>query len=400
VINRGNATAHTGENRAVGNASSNTATNSQGASGGGPAVNFAAAENKSNGSASITTGAADALGNQATSTDLDVLNRGVASAITGGNRAVGNASGNTADNLQTARGGRVATNSATALNSSDGTATITTGNAVALGNDASSEGGGTVINRGFARAVTGVNSATGNASSSSSFGTQFAAAGIAANTAQADNASTGTARVVTGSAQATGNRSATTITQDDEGDDDLVNDITQDVLVINRGSAVAVTGDNRAVGNSSFNDAELTQRAFGFRVGANSGNVSSHSDGVASISTGSATATGNESNTDVVQSAAINPGSSPLALVDQAIVIRNVGDASAISGRNAGTGNGSVNIGVNRQLAGAVAAVHSNSGSSANDSDGTVDIDTGDAWALGNHSETSGSQSEETTAAA
>ncbi len=41
-------------------------------------------------------------------------------------------------------------------------------------------------------------------------------------------------------------------------------------------------------------------------------------------------------------------------------------------------------FGLNRQLAGAVAAVHSNNAPSQNNSDGVVDIDTGSAHAVGN----------------
>ena len=67
VINRGVAFAGSGGNTATGNASSNTAFNFQFALGS-IAMNQAAVENHSNGTASITTGASDATGNQATTT--------------------------------------------------------------------------------------------------------------------------------------------------------------------------------------------------------------------------------------------------------------------------------------------------------------------------------------------
>lgn len=397
VSNRGAANATSGVNRAVGNISSNTSTNSQGASGGGPAVNTASVDNHSNGSAWITTGSSDATGNIADTTDADVSNRGTATATSGRNRAAGNASGNTADNRQSASGGRVANNTATVLNHSDGTAAITTGSSKAVGNDAISDGGGTIVNRGFATAVSGANDALGNSSGNTAFNGQFALGGVAVNQANADNHSTGTARVSTGAADAAGNRATTTVSQEDEGSDDPVTDISQDIVVINRGSAVAVSGANRATGNASVNDAETSQRAFGVRVAANTGNTVSHSDGIASIHTGSATAIGNSAKTTVDQTALT---SEPFALVGQTITVRNVGDATAASGRNVGTGNGSVNFGLNRQLAGAVAAVHSNSAPAENNSTGAVDIDTGSAYALGNWTANNASQDTKSTGAA
>jgi hypothetical protein len=392
VINRGSANATTGANRAAGNSSSNTATNSQGASGGGPAVNTALADNYSNGNASITTGNADAAGNKATAIDADVLNRGSANAITGGNRAAGNASGNTADNLQRATGGRVAFNTATVRNNSDGTATITTGNATALGNDAWSDGGGTIVNRGVAAAITGNNDARGNVSGNSAFNTQFVGGGLATNLATAINKSTGTATVTTGAADALGNWATTNVDQDSSGSDDPWVQIDQTVLVNNRGSALAVTGQNNATGNGSTNIADTLQRAFGGRVAANLGDTSTHSDGFASIHTGSANATGNKSSTAINQNASVPSEHAPLSLVDQTLVVRNAGDATAVSGRNIGTGNGSASLGINRQFVGAVAAVHTNTASSQGNSDGTADIDTGNSAAVGNLADNAGDQ--------
>lgn len=390
VSNRGSARAVSGANRAAGNSSSNTATNSQGASGGGPAVNFGATTNWSNGSADITTGWANALGNQST-TDTDVTNRGAATAISGNNTAVGNASGSTAGNAQRTFGGRIASNTATVSNNSDGSASVTTGSAKALGNDATSSGG-TVINRGIATAVTGVNNAVGNRSTNVSTNGQFAAAGQAFNLANVDNHSTGSASVVTGAADAMGNKSTTIVSQEDSGSDDPWVDISQDVLVVNRGTALALTGSNTATGNASHNAALSAQRALGVSLAVNNGNSVSHSGGTASILTGSATAVGNKATTTVDQSAMVNATTSPLALVGQTITIRNIGDATAVSGRNTGTGNGSVNLGLNRQLAGAVAAVHSSSGSAQNHSDGSSDVSTGSSWAVGNDTETAGTQ--------
>jgi hypothetical protein len=294
--------------------------------------------------------------------------------------------------VQTARGSRVASNSAPVLNNSDGTAVITTGTAKALGNDAVSDGGGTVINRGFAAAVSGANRAVGNLSVNLAVARQFAAGGFATNLTTADNESNGTASVTTGAAAAIGNRSTTTISQTSDDNDDPVVDISQDIVVVNRGSAVAITGDNLATGNGSANAAGSIQRALGGLVAFNTGTAVSHSDGLASIQTGDATATGNLATTTADQSATVSPDTNPFALVDQTVTIRNIGDATAASGRNTGTGNGSANLGLTRQLAGAVAAVHSNSGPAENNSRGTSDTSTGNAEATGNSSDSSGAQ--------
>ncbi len=117
---------------------------------------------------------------------------------------------------------------AAVTNNSNGTAQITTGSADALGNDATSEGGGTVINRGDASAASGANGAVGNSSGNTALNSQFAAGGTALNSAAVTNHSTGTALIDTGAADAMGNRAVTTISQEDEGIDDLVTPIDQD----------------------------------------------------------------------------------------------------------------------------------------------------------------------------
>ena len=394
VSNRGIGFAGSGGNFAVGNASTNTALASQGAAGGSVAANLAEALSRSNGTATITTGWSDALGNKATTVTDDgtVVNRGIARAVSGANRAIGNFSGNTAENVQRASAARIATNLASGRNKSDGTATITTGSASALGNDAMTEGAGTVINRGVADAISGNNSATGNGSSNTAFNGQLAVGSFATNLASAENHSSGTALVDTGAADATGNRAVTVVSQDDEGDDDLFVHIEQDVTVINRGFATAVSGNNSATGNASSNTAETVQRAFGFRFAVNSANTVSNSTGVASILTGSATATGNIARTTADQVATVLPEAHPFALVDQTLTVRNIGDATAISGRNVGTGNGSVNTGLNDQFASAAAAIHPNVADTQNNSVGVVTVDTGTSAAVGNSTDVAGSQ--------
>ncbi|MDP9418927.1 MAG: hypothetical protein M3P53_02045, partial [Actinomycetota bacterium] len=304
VDNEGHARANTGDNVAIGNASDNDADNDQDARAGDGrrrdgdriATNDAVTSNNSDGTAIIETGDATAFGNHSTTNvgqladvdgegrggfaridqDADVDNEGHARANTGDNVAIGNASDNDADNDQDARAGdgrrrdgdRIATNDAVTSNDSDGTATIETGDAHAVGNlsatdieqvaDVELDGGdcnrdcdrdrdckrgcdrdckrdckrdwkkcdrgcdrgfgrggfaridqdADVDNEGRARANTGGNVAIGNASDNDADNDQRARArrgGIATNTGEASNDSDGTADVATGDAKAIGN---------------------------------------------------------------------------------------------------------------------------------------------------------------------------------------------------
>lgn len=163
TTNVGVAVANTGGNTAVGNASDNDSDVDQDATavGGGDdtvAVNDASGGNSSSGSANISTGNANSVGNQSTTSnsqiasgggggggltlvdqESDTTNVGLAVSNTGLNTAVGNASDNDADIDQDAvaiGGGddTVAVNTAGLSNYSSGTATIVTGNANAIGN--------------------------------------------------------------------------------------------------------------------------------------------------------------------------------------------------------------------------------------------------------------------------
>ncbi|MGI9120745.1 MAG: beta strand repeat-containing protein, partial [Acidimicrobiales bacterium] len=473
VDNSGSATAETGGNVAIGNASTNAAANFQAAAAGSVrrdvtadkvvASNVGAATNDSDGSADITTGDACAIGNtsitnvgQLADVGIDgsgfvivdqsatVDNFGEATADTGDNAAFGNLSANAAVSLQLAAAGSrrgdvtaddiVASNVGAATNTSDGSATISTGDAFAAGNasvtnvgqlaDADIDGSGFVIvdqeadvtNAGFADADTGDNLAIGNLSGNFAVNLQLAAAGsrrgdvetdilVASNIGTADNTSDGTATINTGDADAIGNTSITNVGQladvGIDGSGFVIVD--QSTTVDNFGEATADTGDNAAFGNLSANAAVNLQLAVaGSRrgdvdadtvVASNVGAATNTSDGSATISTGDALAAGNTSATDVVQVAdfAVD-GFGGFTLVNQSAGVVNFGSATASTGDNAAFGNLSANFAANDQLAAAGSlfgdvmgtVVANNTGDAANDSDGFGGITTGDAGAFGN----------------
>ena len=371
------------------------------------------------------------------------LNAGAALANTGVNGAVGNASLNAAsvgdpNNLALPQNTEVdvdgigfANNSASATNASDGTAWITTGDANAIGNDsrtnvmqdAHAEFGdqgvniqtqlAPVINVGLGVANTGVNGAVGNLSQNSAAvaqdalgadGTGPALAAIVNNSGEAANSSNGTAEIHTGDAWARGNWSTTDVSQWTEADGTALAVQTQVGLVANVGVGVANTGVNGAIGNASQNNAGLAQTAIldlgtatlGLGIVNNSGAASNDSDGSASIITGDAYASGNESTTRVRQ--AIDP--TGVAVQTQLGMVANIGIAASNSGVNGAVGNISDNasgdngafltqnatVDPNSLLAGVSTA--SNQGEASNGSDGTASISTGAASSLGNHSDT------------
>ncbi|MDP9020428.1 MAG: hypothetical protein M3N25_06460, partial [Actinomycetota bacterium] len=365
-----------------------------------------------------------------------VTNDGSATADTGGNGAVGNASDNTATNDQeaTAQGGggdAVASNSGGASNKSDGTAVVKTGDATAAGSTSntavsqkSSGSGGAdqgarVSNTGSASANTGGNRAVGNRSENVARNNQNARAGsggpvaggdaVAFNAGGASNRSDGTAVVKTGDATALGVASTTAVNQQSHSGGGLVA-ADQTAVVVNDGTAVANTGGNVAVGNASRNlavnvqDAEADAGLFfgwGDAVAFNVGKASNYSDGTAVIVTGDAKAIGVAATTVVNQAVHAAgcqvlwwPGCllGGLVVADQTAVVVNEGFAVANTGDNRAVGNRSRNLAVNVQVADADAdglffgggdAVAFNVGGASNYSDGTAVIVTGDAKAIG-----------------
>ncbi len=402
--------------------------------------------NNSDGSASITTGAALAVGNDTTTVvnqtsdtniagtgfalvdqALTVANLGASIANSGLNVAVGNASQNNANNTQVARIAEagagnlnvedaVAANNATQWNQSDGSASITTGNAHGTGNRSSTfanqtadnditkgwnlvDQGGLIVNLGLGVSNSGLNIALGNGSQNTNNGPQTArireaGAGnlnidgdaAASNTQDLSNKSDGRASIETGCSCADGNIATTHLNADGDGD----------IALFNVGVGVSNSGLNIAVGNASTNTinsqsvARISENGAGNLnadddvVAANTVTANNWSRGSATIKTGNATGIGNTATNQV------GGGDS---------VVVNLGIGLSNTGLNIGVGNGSTNTIKSNTNAALVEngagnldldddGVASNVITEVNDSDGTVDIDTGDAYALGNRSAT------------
>jgi hypothetical protein len=158
----------------------------------------------------------------------------------------------------------------------------------------------------------------------------------------------------------------------------------QEAEVVNAGVGVANSGLNAAVGNSSDNDADVDQDADG-ALAFNSANTSNKSDGSASIRTGAATATGNDSRTSIAQSA--DGGDGPgVSIVVQDSDVLNAGLGIANSGLNFARGNNSENEAeVEQEAEGLLAA---NTATTTNSSNGSASITTGAATGTGNRSST------------
>jgi hypothetical protein len=101
--------------------------------------------------------------------------------------------------------------------------------------------------------------------------------------------------------------------------------VDQHPTVTNSGTAVATTGDNKALGNTSDNSSATTNT----------------SKGHASIETGPAVATGNLATTSVTQSAATSATRQGSSIIDQSASVTNRGVALARTGHNGVTGDGS-----------------------------------------------------------
>jgi hypothetical protein len=165
--------------------------------------------------------------------------------------------------------------------------------------------------------------------------------------------------------------------------------------VTNEGSATAVTGDNRAIGNRSDNDASTEQSASndgnGNGAAVNIGTSSNESDGTARIDTGDATATGNVSFTTIDQQMNLAIPAMGFYLGDQVARVTNSGEAVANTGDNLAVGNESENEAETDQDADAGAGgggTATNIGTTRNESDGSAEIVTGNADAVGNDSVT------------
>ncbi len=280
VGNSGGAAASSGGNSATGNQSDNTATAATtgtitGALGNllGVSLTLGAPQNASSGTAAVSTGPANAAGNSSAgavnqangsgggrgSGNLQsgsVANSGQADANSGGNTAVGNGSTNVANQVQNVSGGLLGVGIVIGgpTNVSNGTATIETGEASASGNV--SEGSVTQVNGGGGGHVPfGLGIGLG-----SGFCSRF-------SEQVADVSNNGSASANTGGNEAVGNASSNTATSETAG---------------------ALSGDLLGLGDLLGVDVSL-------------GGPTNQSDGSAAITTGAATAAGNESTGTVTQ---------------------------------------------------------------------------------------------------
>jgi len=324
-------------------------------------VNGQAVTNNLNGTASATTGDANATGNAATTgatqtitptnssggggaatgQTVAVTNSGQAAANTGNNTVIGNDVSVNAPAVQIVRnhgppGGRIGNitliNDQDVRTTLDGSARATTGDADAIGNTADtnvsqSQGGSgsgvggaqsaTVTNVGNASANTGNNTVIGNNVVINIpvnqvvrlFGIFRGDISISmVNNQSVVNNLTGSATLTTGDANATGNMATTSLSQ---GSGAGSGGGTQSATVTNIGDASANTGNNTVIGNNLIINMPVNQkvRLFGIFRGditislVNNQTIVNNLTGSASLVTGNATAIGNASNTSITQAA-------------------------------------------------------------------------------------------------
>lgn len=324
-------------------------------------VNGQAVTNNLNGTASATTGDANATGNAATTgatqtitptnssggggaatgQTVAVTNSGQGTANTGNNTVIGNDVSVNAPAVQIVRnhgppGGRIGNitliNDQDVRTTLDGSARATTGNADAIGNTANtnvsqSQGGSgsgvggaqsaTVTNIGNASANTGNNTVIGNNVVINIpvnqvvrlFGIFRGSITISmVNNQSVVNNLTGTASLVTGDANATGNMATTSLSQASGAGS---GGGTQSATVTNIGDATANTGNNTVIGNNLIINMPVNQKVnlFGIFRGnitismVNNQTIVNNLTGSASLVTGNATAIGNASNTSITQAA-------------------------------------------------------------------------------------------------
>jgi hypothetical protein len=216
----------------------------------------------------------------------------------------------------------------------------------------------------------------------------------------ASNGSDGAANTATGDAGATGNSSGTDTGQGASvvGHNGSIIVVRQSNTVNNNGVAVANTGANSADGNQTDGDqtAANGQLSAGGGIANNDGSASNSSNGSADITTGDAVATGNESETNIHQEANVNAvgGLGAIVIVTQDAEVNNFGVGIANTGLNEATGNDidGDQTAVNGQGSLAAGSIANNQGSASNSSSGQAGIDTGDAGATGNRSNTNVTQ--------
>jgi hypothetical protein len=317
VNNAGSASANSGGNTAVGNASTNTASVTAPAGGAvNVPVSVGAPTNTSDGTAAVSTGPASAVGNSSgtgvgqsnasgnqvnaflAGQSAGVSNAGSASANSGGNTAVGNGSNNTATVSQDVSGGLVGVGVTLGgpTNNSTGTAAITSGAANAVGNTSD-----TGVGQTGGLPVAGVGALGGLG------GPGIGGPGGGGLDGRVIGGGSGV-----GAGPCPAGRFATF----------------QDAGVSNRGQAQANTGNNTAIGNNSTNDASANVTGGGqtvsgglIGVGLTIGGPVNNSSGTAVINTGPATAVGNDAVTTTGQQATGCPQVVTVAGGRQAVVV-------------------------------------------------------------------------------
>ena len=305
----------------------------------------------------------------------------MAVANTGGNIAIGNSSTTRRDGSQDALNllGPAVEHRARRGNGSNGSASISTGNASAVGNQSTTNAhagrqqrggqlGGiliidqnaAVLNSGVALANSGGNDAPRQRlrqrRRSSSSGANAERPAWPPTTARPPTTPTARPRSAPATPSAIGNESDTNVMQSGHGSagGDLggLVIIEQGALVANAGIGVASTGGNTATGNESFNfngggfppegAAVVQQNPVDVPVitgvVSNTAEASNTTDGTASINTGNAIAQGNGSSSNVDQTAS-GDVQGPGALTSQVTSVLNAGFGGADSGGNAAVGN-------------------------------------------------------------
>lgn len=176
----------------------------------------------------------------------------------------------------------------------------------------------------------------------------------------------------------------------------------QTTNVANSGGGQANTGGNSSTGNNSTNTATSTVNTqnpggvLGSLVGVNLGLAAptNTSTGTSNITTGPATAVGNQSATGVSQ----DSGGGTVNRFGgggQVANVANEGGAVANTGGNTGVGNNSENRAINNvEASGGLINAAVNVGGPTNNSSGTSNITTGAATAVGNAADTAVDQSQ------
>jgi hypothetical protein len=315
VGNTGGAVASSGGNSATGNSSTNSIDST--ATGGGlvgATVGLGAPTNTSTGTATINSGPATAAGNQSqngigqTNTgggtspfgtgnnqSATVDNTGDAVANTGGNTAVGNNSENTIGATQSVGLIDAVVGLGAATNTSTGTANVTTGPANAVGNVAS-----TAVNQ--AR-VTDTGGGGGLGTGGGGFGGGGFGGGGFGGGGGVFHATPFQPGVFPGTVNGFGSSFDPCSGRFFPFAPFLNDPSGQRATVTNDGLAAATTGNNTAVGNNSTNTQTINQTASGGLIGlnVNLGSPTNNSSGTATINTGAANASGNQSSTTVNQ---------------------------------------------------------------------------------------------------